>query len=267
MSDNQTCYRLLRPDGNEAKSSLSEGEKTFVSFLYFYHLLTGSMTETAETRDRVVIFDDPVSSLDSDVLFIVGTLIKKVMADIRANNGNIKQAFIFTHNVYFHKEVSYSHQTHSDVTFWTVRKNLNVSSVERHLENPVRSSYELLWAEVRNSGKSSMTTLQNTMRRIIEHYFRLLGRKDYENLCGYFTGEDLLICKSFVSWLHDGSHGIYDDLSITVDASMIDKYLVVFRKIFEITNNEAHYQMMMGNGLPTAPVPPVGPATPAAASA
>lgn len=266
LSDNKTCYKLIRPDGLEAKKTLSEGEKTFVSFLYFYHQLTGSMTETAEIRDRVVIFDDPVSSLDSDILFIVGTLIKKVIEDIRANKGIIKQVFILTHNVYFHKEVSYlngGHQGAHDVTFWTVRKTGNVSKLERHRENPVKSSYELLWAEVRHPDKS-MPTLQNTMRRIIEHYFRLLGKKNYDTVCGYFAGEDQVICRSFVSWLHDGSHGIYDDVSITVDASMVDKYLVVFREIFTRTGNEAHYQMMIGGGLPPAPTSSPVPAAPAA---
>lgn len=268
LSDNKVCYKLIRSDGGEAKKTLSEGEKTFVSFLYFYHQLTGSITEAAETRDRVVIFDDPVSSLDSDILFIVGTLIKKVIADIRAKSGPIKQVFILTHNVYFHKEVSYlngSHQAGSDVTFWTVRKTGNLSKLERHRENPVKSAYELLWAEVRHPDKS-MPTLQNTMRRIIEHYFRLLGKKDYDTVCSYFTGEDQVICRSFVSWLHDGSHGIYDDVSITVDASMVDKYLVVFREIFIRTGNEAHYQMMMGSGLPAAPTPPPAPAALTAAS-
>ena len=53
---------------------MSEGEKTFVTFLYFYHLLKGSESDSGMTTDRIVVFDDPVSSLDSDVLFIVSRL-------------------------------------------------------------------------------------------------------------------------------------------------------------------------------------------------
>ena len=33
-----TSYKLVRADGSDAKATLSEGEKTFVCFLYFYHL-------------------------------------------------------------------------------------------------------------------------------------------------------------------------------------------------------------------------------------
>ncbi|MEX2381060.1 MAG: AAA family ATPase, partial [Opitutales bacterium] len=41
-----TSYKLVRPDGSDAQATLSEGEKAFVTFLYFYHLLKGSNSET-----------------------------------------------------------------------------------------------------------------------------------------------------------------------------------------------------------------------------
>ena len=86
-------YKLVRSDGSDAKATLSEGEKTFVTFLYFYHLLKGSESETGMTTDRIVVFDDPVSSLDSDILFIVGSLIKGLFDEVRARTGHIKQIF------------------------------------------------------------------------------------------------------------------------------------------------------------------------------
>lgn len=67
---NGSSYKLVRADGSDAKATLSEGEKTFVTFLYFYHLLKGSNSDSGITTDRIVVFDDPVSSLDSDILFI-----------------------------------------------------------------------------------------------------------------------------------------------------------------------------------------------------
>jgi wobble nucleotide-excising tRNase len=66
------------------------------------------------TTDRIVVFDDPVSSLDSDVLFIVSSLIKSLFDHVRENKGNIKQIFVLTHNVYFHKEVAYTSNHHED---------------------------------------------------------------------------------------------------------------------------------------------------------
>jgi wobble nucleotide-excising tRNase len=98
-------YRLCRPDGSDAQETLSEGERSFITFLYFFHLLKGSTSEAGLSTDRVVVFDDPVSSLDSDVLFIVSSLIKQTIEEARKQNGSVKQVFVFTHNVYFFKEV------------------------------------------------------------------------------------------------------------------------------------------------------------------
>ncbi len=77
-SEKEGFYKIVRPNGEDAKETLSEGEKTFITFLYFYHLLKGSNTESGITENRIVVFDDPVSSLDSDILFIVSSLIKKL---------------------------------------------------------------------------------------------------------------------------------------------------------------------------------------------
>ena len=55
-------YKILRQDGSDAKNTLSEGEQSFITFLYFFHLLKGSNSDSGMTRDRVVVFDDPVSA-------------------------------------------------------------------------------------------------------------------------------------------------------------------------------------------------------------
>ena len=194
-----TSYRLVRSDGTDAKATLSEGEKAFVTFLYFYHLLKGSESDSGMTTDRIVVFDDPVSSLDSDILFIVGNLIKGLFDEVRARTGHIKQVFILTHNVYFHKEVTYSSKRKdvamNEETFWIVRKPGQVSKIDKHPTNPVKTSYELLWAEVRKVDRSNLG-IQNTLRRILENYFKILGGIEFDQLCAMFDGKEKLICKS-----------------------------------------------------------------------
>lgn len=247
---NGTSYKLVRSDGSDAKATLSEGEKTFVTFLYFYHLLKGSMSDSGMTTDRVVVFDDPVSSLDSDILFIVGSLIKGLFDEVRSGSGHIKQIFVLTHNIYFHKEVTYNPKRKdvamNEETFWIVRKPGLASKVEKHSTNPIKTSYELLWAEVRKSGRSNLA-IQNTLRRILENYFKILGGIDFDHLCAMFEGREKIICKSLCSWVHDGSHYAHDDLYITVDETMVDSYLKVFKAIFEKSGHDAHYRMMMGD--------------------
>src|SRR5690606_17594165 len=87
--DQGNLYEIVRLDGSNAVRSLSEGEKTFVTFLYFYYLIRGSVSESGMTSNRVIVFDDPVSSLDSDILFIVSSLIKRVFELSHAQNSLI----------------------------------------------------------------------------------------------------------------------------------------------------------------------------------
>ncbi len=252
-----SAYKLVRSDGSDAKATLSEGEKTFVTFLYFYHLLKGSDSDSGVTTDRIVVFDDPVSSLDSDILFIVGSLLKGLFDEVRTGSGHIKQIFVLTHNVYFHKEVSYNPKRKdvamNEESFWIVRKPGSTSKVDKHPTNPIKTSYELLWAEVRKSDRSNLA-IQNTLRRILENYFKILGGIEFEQLCAMFEGREKIICKSLCSWIHDGSHYAHDDLYVSIDNSMVESYLKVFRAIFDKSGHSAHYKMMMGDAYIDLPV-------------
>ena len=243
-------YRICRADGSDAKDTLSEGERGFITFLYFYHLLKGSNTDSGMTRDRVVVFDDPVSSLDSDVLFIVSSLIKQIVDEVYLKKGHIKQVFVFTHNVYFHKEITFNqHRTGSDAlkdeTFWTIRKVNGFSKVQRYKSNPITTAYALLWSEVQEPNFTSQT-IQNTLRRILENYFRILGGMNNDDILAHFEGEEKLICNSLLSWANVGSHSVPDDVFVAIDESTVKKYLDVFRKVFIKLGHSNHYNMMMG---------------------
>lgn len=244
-------YKIERPDGSDAAKTLSDGERGFLTFLYFYHLIKGSLSESGTTTDRVIVFDDPVSSLDSDVLFIVSTLIKGVIDQAKTGKGQIKQVFVLTHNIYFHKEVSFNKdrdpkKCRKDETFWIVRKQDGVSKITSYEYNPIKTSYELLWADVRDPGRSKVT-IQNTLRRIIENYFIILGNQNKDAIIAKFTGRDKQVCATLFSWMNDGSHGIQDDLSIVVDDAQIEMYLDVFKRVFRENGHEGHYLMMMGS--------------------
>ncbi|NYS60698.1 AAA family ATPase [Vreelandella salicampi] len=243
-------YRIARENGEDASRSLSEGEKTFITFLYFYHLIKGAQTPSGITSNRVVVFDDPISSLDSDILYLVSSLIKGVMEEVRSEAGQIKQVFLLTHNVYFHKEITFNQKRPSDralneESFWFVKKLQYGSVVERCDENPVRSAYELLWEDVKFANLSSIS-LQNTLRRILENYFTMWGGMSKDEICALFDGRDKLICQSLFSWVNDGSHSIHDDLYIHHGDQRNEAYLRVFRDIFDKAGQLGHYEMMVG---------------------
>lgn len=250
-TDTDTGYQLVRPDGSNAKQTLSEGEKTFVTFLYFYHLLKGSAEKTGATKDRIVVFDDPVSSLDSDVLFVVSSLIRRLCDKVGAGNSQIKQVFVLTHNVYFYRQLTFRHSDwKGNCSFWVVRKNKDGSYITGYDSNPIRSSYELLWGEVYREDNSDLV-VQNAMRRIIEYYFKFLGGFRFNEIEEELDGVEKKMCKSLISWLHAGSHDAGDDVFVRVGKEAIDAYKKVFKKIFTEMGHKSHFEMMkarLGNG-------------------
>ena len=248
--DESNTYKLIREDGSDAGHTLSEGETNFLAFLYFYYLLKGSQNEAGIDSDKVVVIDDPVSSLDNDVLFIVCTLIRELIEDVRNKKGSIKQIFILTHNIYFHKEVTFNKKRKnvalSEETFWIIKKDGKFSIVKKHADNPIKTSYELLWDEVRKAPINN-ATIQNTLRRILENYFKRVGGIDLNDLHESFNGDDKKICNALCSWVNDGSHSVWDEDYYTAqDPVMITRFLEMFKEIFEKKGHKPHYDMMMG---------------------
>jgi wobble nucleotide-excising tRNase len=248
--DVKNHYQLQRQNGELAESSLSEGEITFITFLYFMQLSAGSTNRDDIEDERILVVDDPISSLDSTVLFVVSTLLKGIIRSIKNGEGNIKQLILLTHNVYFHKEASFVNgreETNNSTNYWMLRKADRHTTIQSFIhENPIQTSYELLWKELKHREYNSEVTIQNTMRRIIENYFKILGKYGDDDLILKFTDkEDQEICRSLISWINDGSHSITDDLYVELQTDAIDKYLKVFKEIFVLTKHEEHYNMMM----------------------
>jgi wobble nucleotide-excising tRNase len=242
-------YGIVRENGEDVKDTLSEGEKTFITFLYFYQLLKGSNNKEDIVTDKVVVIDDPISSLDSNVLFMVSSLVRQIMFDIKNNSSDIKQLFVFTHNIYFHKEITFNQgkKSYGEGTFWIVRKRNNRSFIQKYLENPIKTSYELLWKELKNIENQSIVSTQNVMRRILENYFKFFGNINIDDLEDKFEFEEKMICRSLISWINDGSHYISEDLYVENIEGIVHKYFDVFQQIFYIEGHKAHFDMMMGD--------------------
>lgn len=241
-------YLIIRDDGTDAKDTLSEGEYNFITFLYFYYLVYGSQENTGITLNKIVVIDDPISSLDSNVLFIVSTLTKNLISDCRKEKNGISQIFILTHNIYFYKEVTFLGSRENfkkdEVYYGIVRKNENITSIKEYKNNPIQTTYQLLWKEIQSENVSSITEF-NAMRRILEYYFQTIGGIEYEKCINKFDGNDKYVCKSLVSCINDGSHFIGDDFEIAFDESNIENYKKIFKLIFEKLGHVQHYNMMM----------------------
>ena len=245
-------YQIERPDGTLAADTLSEGEVTFITFLYYMQMARA----TDRNSKWIVVIDDPISSLDSSVMFVVSTMVRGLLNEVRTGKGNVEQAFVLTHNVYFHKETSYINtraNKQKDTHHWLLYKQGNVTSVKAFgMENPIKGSYDLLWKELRDykgkEGEMDNISLQNTLRRIIETYFVTFGGQKKNAIIPENFGNDsdeLTIASSFAKWFDEGSHDILDDFYVEHPREMNAKYLEFFRQMFERSGHGAHYKMMM----------------------
>lgn len=271
LSENNIAeYYLKRIDGSDVEvfKSLSEGEKNFIAFLYFYQLCLGTNSIEESTRKKIIVIDDPVSSLDSQVLFIVNSLIQQLIARKGSSkpekkefkNNFLVQAFILTHNIYFFKEVSLDNQrTCMNRTFYKISKINNISKIEVETK-PLLNDYSLLWDSL-NKMKANIDTsptdkthnisIANTMRRVLESYvnFTGLGASVWDAIKDS-DPEDVIniICSSLISEIQDGSHKVspLDDIYFTrIMNEAPQKLFYVFELIFN-TIGEEHYKVMMG---------------------
>lgn len=250
--------------------SLSEGEKTFISFLYFYHQCLGLRNANTVDKKKIIVIDDPVSSLDSQILFVISILFMRLALKNRQGtsikksfeNPSIEQIFVLTHNFYFYKEITLKQRPLcADRQFFMVEKHGNVTHIRR-MENTMKTDYALLWnslKEKRDSLDDSDTTtnifIANTMRRIIDSYVEFIGMAHSGKNVTWTAlekmeegSEERIVGAALISLINDESHSmsplddIYYDNIVRRKPSLIFK---AFEDIFK-TIGEDHYNMMMG---------------------
>lgn len=232
-----TYYSLVRDNGDLVNNNLSEGEKTFISFLYFYHTIIKN-----EDSKKIVVIDDPISSLDSSILYVVSSIIKQLVSE--KENFNIDQLIISTHNTYFYKEITY--RSDNNLTnYYILRKNKGISFIKRYKKNPINSSYELLWKELEEAKETPNSSVPNIMRRILEEYFTFLGNKKLDELVQAFDEEEQIIADSLIKFSHDGTHRIRDDLFVEQTEETYEKFYKVFQELFKKNGQHEHYRMMV----------------------
>lgn len=252
--------------------SLSEGEKTFISFLYFYCLCFGTDNPTAISKKKIIVIDDPVSSLDSQIMFVISILFmklaKKQTSGVHPNKSmfeesSIEQIFLLTHNFYFYKEITLKQRPLcSDKHFLMIEKHSDITSVHE-IDGVMKTDYALLWDSLKkakdsleDSDTSNNIFIANTMRRIIDSYVEFIGMyKSGKNTTWTALdkmkagSEERIVAAALVSLINEESHSMsplddvyYDNIIHRAPSLLFE----VFEKIF-MSIGEDHYKMMMGS--------------------
>ncbi len=275
-------YEVVRSETGRVAEDLSEGEKNFIAFLYFQQRVFGKDSAENDSREKIVVIDDPVSSMDSNALFIIAGQIRKMIEICRNNADNrnavvkdnfIKQIFILTHNAYFHREITYAYADRYEfVSFYKVEKRNNNSSVKLKRKpnpdcptewlnvNPVKNSYATLWEEYKEA--TSVPVLLHVIRRIIEYYFLQIcgydgnllretileaNGQEYKNqVIGEEGYTKFDIAKSMLMYISSSSYGINDGFYFTDESLDFQQCKDTFELIFKHMKQEQHYRKMMG---------------------
>lgn len=260
-NDKIPSYRIQREFKSQdiVFETLSEGEKNFIAFLYFYYKVVFS----DNSRRKIVVVDDPISSLDSQSLYIVTTAIRQLCQKSKAEkknfeNSTIDQIFILTHNILFHNEVSYNQFNNlcADQSFYFVSKKNGVSSVSLPtIKSSIQNDYILLWRglfQLRSSDNSLNVIIGNLMRRIIQSYLQFT-MNDHKERKSYDLITDLtqrMIYDSFISQINKESHH-FDPLgefgfSTISGFDTIEKDILfeVFENIFSDIGGKEHFLAM-----------------------
>lgn len=100
--DNGSSFKVER--NGELAHHLSEGECSLISFCYFM----ANLKELENLKETIIWIDDPISSLDSNHIFYIFSLIenelaKPIIIPNKPKEYKYKQLFISTHNLDFLK--------------------------------------------------------------------------------------------------------------------------------------------------------------------
>jgi len=275
------AYELVRDTQPEqgAAVGLSEGERRFIAFLYFFHSVMGSLEEDGEIEDKVVVIDDPVCSLDSEVLAFVAALVRSLIQKCLnryrcgAKDSHILQVFCLTHNPIFFRLISDGHiPDHAHCAYFEVRKDdrnitdiipciakENTIGTETVNRSPVSDEYQGLWRQFILSDQPQV--LIAIARQILCRYFLLTchhdGRELQKTLLdenkdafappGSMDGQSSFnIVSAMVSLMDLNSSGAMNSLYFDMRAVDPGQIRFVFKKIFEVMHQEQHYRHMLG---------------------
>lgn len=261
-----STYCLVRESGERVKDTLSEGEETLITFLYYIHLLEGSTEVGQDAGELIAVIDDPISSLDNSVLSYVGREIKELIYRVGDESNNIKQIIVLTHNINFYKSlnrlpVKDEQKKNPKKRFYALEKD--IKSRETIVTIPkkgmIESEYNQMWDILKTTiakisddnsdeeNKIYKYTVQNTMRRIYESFFENTCNYNHRQIADrYREATDRNMFREFVDWINEGSHSAdMEDIKSLPSNKVILNYMKVFESAFEITGNHGQFIQMM----------------------
>lgn len=240
-------YEIIR-DGTDSNTpanykTLSEGEKTIITFLYFLE-----KCKERSTKSKIVVIDDPISSLSFQAVFDVSRLIHQCFIKGKQLHTSYKQLFILTHHLVFYTELIRAKVNQKDNTaYYRITKSDNKTEFHLLEKDSIKNHYEALWEILKDykqnidsvTSKESLV-IPNIMRQILETFTGVYYKNDkLENLK---LPESTLY--GLGRYLDTGSH--HDRILQGIEPLDVTVFFTDFEEFFELNRHTEHYNCMMG---------------------
>jgi wobble nucleotide-excising tRNase len=253
-SDEENQKGQYQIEGHDEKlrnlTQLSKGEKNIIAFLYFIFSLENIDRENVP---QIIVFDDPMTSNDDTMQYLIVTEIHKLYQNLKKEN----YIFVLTHNAHFYLNIKPG-------TMPIYKKNKESESYEKintyekygiyHLlssgehtsiknlkvgKQDFSTNYDLLWRELVFIYEADAPNLMlNPCRRICETYLKFNKsnpNKFYEN-------------NKMAKKLFDvNSHSI-DDYEAELNRHTRDEIKNILAKLFSDNNAAEHFDIHWEGG-------------------
>lgn len=229
--------KCLRTNEDRDITQISTGEKNIIALLYFIEKL--NEINEVETRDKLIIFDDPMNSNDDTMQYLIIEELQNLMGELLRNKKNDK-IILMTHNVHFYINIKYDfdkrkndyEKNNNFIRLISDTKKTKIKYI-KNKDDDFKTNYESLWHETKILSTLSTcdpAILLNPIRRIVETYTK-------------FNGVDKKVFLSKIEgakkFFDVNSHSI-DDLEADLNGKSKENIIEIFKECFEKNNSMEH---------------------------
>ena len=208
QSDDQTkTFKFRIKRGNDLAHNLSEGECSIIAFCYFMAKLQEPETQG---KKLIIYVDDPISSLDSNHIFFIYSLISSdIVGPIGKDESGKRlyqhsQIFISTHNLEFFKylkqliKISPKNQCEQFLIERETDKKSTIKRLPEYLRN-YATEFNYLFEQIVKCSKASQSdpyetfyNFGNNLRKFLEAYlfYKYPSNENDSARLNLFFGDD-----------------------------------------------------------------------------
>jgi wobble nucleotide-excising tRNase len=237
----ENLYKIIREQNdNRIFHSLSEGEKMIISFLYFLELCRGKKDATEAGKRKIIVIDDPISSLSHIYIFNVGRLIHNEFL----RSDKYEQIFLLTHSLYFFYEMTDTkkERRNENQKLFRINKNSTGSEILEMNYEEIQNDYHSYWFVIKDN-KQPPALIANCMRNIIEYFFNFVEKNDLNNVFQKPVMQENRF-QAFCRYINRESHSLGQNIFDLKEFNYTD-FKDAFALVFIENGYEEHYQKMM----------------------